>query len=129
MVPEYTGTATQGFGCGARTARSVSVRARARRVNWLVQAGALGAVTNGGRGGSAAAGEMVQEAALATAQATTGEGRRLCDRKAKPHPLFISQMRQPKSLLRCIAKILAMLASPGIQIVNIKMKINIILTK
>ena len=28
MVPEYTGTAAQGFGCGARTARSGSVRAR-----------------------------------------------------------------------------------------------------
>ena len=28
MVPEYTGTTAQGFGCGARTARSDSVRAR-----------------------------------------------------------------------------------------------------
>ena len=28
MVPKYIGTAAQGFGCGARTARSGSVRAR-----------------------------------------------------------------------------------------------------
>ena len=28
MVPEYTGTAAQGFGCGACTARSISVKAR-----------------------------------------------------------------------------------------------------
>ena len=28
MVPEYTGTIAQGFGCGSRTARSGSVRAR-----------------------------------------------------------------------------------------------------
>ena len=28
MVPEYTGTTAQSFGCGARTARSGSVRAR-----------------------------------------------------------------------------------------------------
>ena len=50
-------------------------------------------------------------------------------KKTKPHPLFIIQLRQPKSLFRCVAKILAMLASPEIQIFNIKMKINIILTK
>ena len=50
-------------------------------------------------------------------------------KKTKPHPLFISQLRQPKSLFRCVAKILAMLASPEIQIFNIKVKINIILTK
>ena len=41
MVPEYTGTAAQGFGCGVRTARSGSVRARSCRVNWLVRVGAL----------------------------------------------------------------------------------------
>ena len=41
MVPEYTGTTAQGFGCGARTARSGSVRARLCKANWLVQAGAL----------------------------------------------------------------------------------------
>ena len=72
---------------------------------------------------------LAQEVALATAQAKTGEGRRWCDRKAKPHPLFISQLRQSKSLFRCVAKIFAMLASPEIQILNIKMKIKIILTK
>ena len=33
MVPEYIGTAAQGFGCGVRTARSGSVRARSCRVN------------------------------------------------------------------------------------------------
>ena len=39
MVPEYTGTAAQGFGYGARTARSGSVRARStgwcRQGLWL----------------------------------------------------------------------------------------------
>ena len=43
MVPEATGTAAQGSGCGARTAKSGSVRARSCRVNWLVQAVALAA--------------------------------------------------------------------------------------
>ena len=43
MVPEGTGMAAQGSGCGARTAKSDSVRARSCRVNWLVQAVALAA--------------------------------------------------------------------------------------
>ena len=47
---------------------------------------------------------LAQEVALATAQAKTGERRRWCERKAKPHPLFTSQLRQPKSLFRCVAK-------------------------
>ena len=41
MVPEDTGTTAQGSGCGARTTKSGSVRARSCRVNWLVQAVAL----------------------------------------------------------------------------------------
>ena len=43
MVPEDTGTAAQGSGCGARAAKSGSVRARSCKVNWLVQAVALAA--------------------------------------------------------------------------------------
>ena len=43
MVPEDTGTAAQGSDCGARTAKSGSVRARSCWVNWLVQAVALAA--------------------------------------------------------------------------------------
>ena len=43
MVPDDTGTAAQGSGCGACTAKNGSVRARSRRVNWLVQAVALAA--------------------------------------------------------------------------------------
>ena len=68
--------------------------------------------------------------ALATAQAT-GKRRRTQEviEWPAPSPLFINQLRQPNSLFHCVAKILAMLASPGIQIFNIKMKINIILTK
>ena len=48
--------------------------AKARQWQWCRQR--LAAMTNDGRGGSAAAGEMVQEVALATTQARTGEGRR-----------------------------------------------------
>ena len=43
MVLKNIGMVIQGSGCGARTAKSGSVRARPCRVNWLVQAVALAA--------------------------------------------------------------------------------------
>ena len=91
MVPEYTGTAAQGFGCGARTARSGSVRARSCRVNWLVQAGALV---------KARQWQWSRQGLwrLGWLRALLWEGGYEVTKWPTPSPLFIGLKRKPKGL-------------------------------
>ena len=101
MVPEYTGTAAQGFGCGARTARSGSVRARSCRVTWLVQAGALAKARQWQwcRQGLWRRLWCGWQWRLGWLRASLWEGEYEVTKWPTPSPLFIGLMRQPKSPL------------------------------
>ena len=52
-------------------------------------------------------------AAARVTQEKAGEGRRWCDRKANPSPLFISLTRQPKSHFPLNFAVIANLAKPA----------------
>ena len=57
--------------------------------------------------------QAVAQAAARVTQEKTGEGRRWCDQKANPSPLFISLTRQPKSHFPLNFAVIANLAKPA----------------
>ena len=83
-MPTGTGEATVGSGSVVRARLRVAQSGLGRAGHWLVQEVALA---------TAAAKAAKLRATARMTQEETGEGRRWCELKANPSPLFISRTR------------------------------------
>ena len=104
-MPAVTMTAAVGAkrhgSTGSGSGSERPTRAKAAMTQSSVQMAGAGAAAQAAQG----CGKVTQE--------KTGEGRRWCERKANPSPLFIGLMRQPKSHFPLNFAIIANLAKPA----------------